>query len=99
MKNLYILFISIISLTGCIDGDAGGLKPTMGYAPNIYNVHMSTMIGTDNGGSNSQYATIGQAVPDNATSEGMGGGSDYSPPDPGDNAPPGEGEPPGLPEG
>ena len=72
-------------LKGCISADGSGLKPTMGYG---LNSHMSTMHGTDDGSSNSQNATIGQTVPDNPNSEGMGGGNDYSPPDPGGSAPP-----------
>ena len=79
--------------------DSNGLKPTMGYVPNIHNMHMSIMHGTDDEPSNSPNNTIGQAVPDNPTSEGMGGGNDYSPPDPGGSAPPGGGEPPELPGG
>ena len=47
--------------------------------------------------SNSQSSIIGQTVPDNPTSEGMGGGNDYSPPDPGGSFH--HPEPPGLPGG
>ena len=90
------MVIAIILLTGCIYEDGSGLKPTMGYAPNI---HMRTIHGTDDGSSSSQNSTIGQIVSDNPTSEGMGGGNDYSPPDPGGSAPPSGGEPPGLPGG
>ena len=96
MKNLYISCIGILLLTGCISENGSGMKPTMGYAPNMY---MSTLHGSDDGSSNSQNSTIGQTVPDNPTSEGMGGGNDYSPPDPGGSAPPSGGEPPGLPGG
>ena len=103
MKNLYISCIGILLLTGCISENGSGMKPTMGYAPNIHNnihnIHMSTMHGSDDGSSNSQNSTIGQTVPDNPTSEGMGGGNDYRPPDPGGSAPPSGGEPPGLPGG
>ena len=84
-------------LKGCISADGSGLKPMMGYALNIHDIHMSTLHGTDDGSSNSQHATIGQTVLDNPTSEGMGGGNDYSPPDLGGSAPQGGGEPPGLP--
>ena len=99
MKNLYISCIGILLLTGCISENGSGMKPTMGYAPNIHNIHMSTMHGSDDGSSISQNSTIGQTVPDNPTSEGMGGGNDSSPPDPGGSAPPSGGEPPGLPGG
>ena len=96
MKNLYISCIGILLLTGCISESGSGMKPTMGYAPNI---QISTVHGSDDGSSNSQNSTIGQTVPDNPTSEGMGGGNDYSPPEPGGSAPPSGGEPPGLPGG
>ena len=90
------MFIGIIIFAGCISENGSSVKTTMGYAPNIY---MSTMHGTNDESSNSQNSTIGQTVPDNPTSEGMGGGNDYSPPDPGGSAPPSGGEPPGLPGG
>ena len=99
MKNLYISCIGILLLTGCISENGSGVKPTMEYAPNIHNIHMSTMHGSGDGSSNSQNSTIGQTVPGNPTSEGMGGGNDYSTPDPGGSAPPSGGEPPGLPGG
>tara|TARA_B100000963_G_C22195129_1_gene480601 strand:+ start:64 stop:363 length:300 start_codon:yes stop_codon:yes gene_type:complete len=99
MKNLYIFFIGIILLTGCISENESGMKSTTGYASNIHKIHMSTLHGTDDGSSNFQNTTIGQTVSDNPTSEGMGGGNDYSPPDPGASAPPSGGEPPGLPGG
>ena len=99
MKNLYISCIGILLLTGCVTENGSGMKPTMGYGHNIHNIHTSTMHGSDDGSSNSQNSTIGQTVPNNPTSEGMGGGNDYSPPDPGGGAPPSGGEPPGLPGG
>ncbi len=99
MKNLYISCIGILLLTGCVTENGSGMKPTMGYGHNIHNIHTSTVHGSDDRSSNSQNSTIGQTVPDNPTSEGMGGGNGYSPPDPGGSAPPSGGEPPGLPGG
>lgn len=59
--------------------------------------HTNTTHGKDDESSNFQNPSIGQIVPDNPMSEGMGGGNDYNPPGPGDSAPPGRGEPAGLP--
>ncbi len=81
-------------LTGCVSEGGSSLKRNMGYGPNI---HMSNMHGTDDGSFKYQNLFIAQTVPDNPSSEGMGGGSDYSPPDPGDSLPSGRDEPPGFP--
>ena len=91
--------IGIILLTGCISENGSGVKTSFGYAPIIHNIRMSIMHGSDDRSSKSQNFTIVQPVSDNPTSEGMGGGNDYSPPDAGGSMPPSGGEPPGTPGG